>query len=206
MQSQTRRVNATMRKCTEMDAMNRLYSIQLIEQRERIENLRRKLNSYNKNIEQQESIFNHLIKYTDGFLNNIIAFLENLTYTKKFNILTSCSRCYLVDDKDEINLVNNFNKASTCICKKIKSRKSVNNKCKNTIVYNKTSFYVEENTNRKKNKKNKNKYKKDLKKKYLQQNENIYNLHNPYDTVEVKELYNIYRKQSLSSCDNYYIN
>ncbi|EWC73819.1 hypothetical protein C923_05483, partial [Plasmodium falciparum UGT5.1] len=37
-----------------------------------------------------------------------------------------------------------------------------------------------------------------MKKKNVQLNENIYNLHNPYDTVEIRDLYNIYRKKSTT--------
>ncbi|VTZ67728.1 conserved Plasmodium protein, unknown function [Plasmodium chabaudi chabaudi] len=198
-------MNATLRRCAEMDDMNNLYNAQLIEQRERIESLKKKLNIYNKNIEEHEGVFKNIIKYTDGFLTNIAGFLGNINYSKNFNMVVGCAKYCLVDDK-ELNLVGNFSttnhECKTCKCLKIQSKKSISNKCQNTIVYNKTSFYVEDNTNNKKKKKKK----KNPKKKYLQQNQNIYNLNNPYDTVEVKELYDIYRKQSLASIDDYYIN
>ncbi|KJP88978.1 hypothetical protein AK88_01270 [Plasmodium fragile] len=228
--------NVPLRKCTEMEYMCHLYNTQLIEQRERINEIKKKLNSYNRTIQEQENVFNHFTKYTDGFLNNIITFLGNFTNSKRFGVFGTCARYCLVDDRNELNIGKerktkgvkkisnvgnihhayggndpyrrsnyNCNCSCTCCCKKIKSRKSVSNQCQNTIVYNKTSFYVEENTNRKKNKK-KAKNKKGLKKKYLQLTKNIYNLKNPYDTVEVRDLYDIYRKQSSSHCDHYYVN
>ncbi|GAW82863.1 hypothetical protein, conserved [Plasmodium gonderi] len=225
MHAESRQVNATMRKCTEMEYMCRLYSIQLIEQRERINKIKKKLNSYNQNIQEQENILSHLTKYTGGFLNNVMTFVENFTNSKRLGMLGSCARYCLVDDRNEINVkegrkskgakrdkngMNMLNGTTNCHCncryKQINSKKCVSNQCQNTIVYNKTSFYVEENANRKKNKKSKSKLKKGLKKKYLQLTENIYNLHKPYDTVEVKDLYDIYRKQKSTYCDHYYIN
>ncbi|KEG01514.1 hypothetical protein YYE_03610 [Plasmodium vinckei vinckei] len=180
-------MNATLRRCAEMDSMNNFYSAQLIEQRERIESLKKKLNVYNKNIEEHEGVFKNIIKYTDGFLTTIAGFLGNINYSKNFSMVVGCAKYCLIDDK-ELNLVGNFstgnNECKTCKCLKIQSKKSINN------------------TNKKKKKKKK----KNTKKKYLQQNQNIYNLNNPYDTVEVKELYDIYRKQSLASIDDYYIN
>ncbi|VTZ75360.1 conserved Plasmodium protein, unknown function [Plasmodium yoelii] len=199
-------MNATLQKCAEMDKMHNLYNNRLIEQRERIESLKKKLNLYNKNIEQHESVFKNIIKYTDGFLSNIAQFLGNINYSKRLNMITGCAKYYLIDDK-ELNLTGNFNtvnhECKRCKCLKIQSQKSISNKCQNTIVYNKTSFYVEDNNKKKKKKKN---AKKSTKKKSLYQNQNVYNLNNPYDTVEVKELYNIYRKQSLSSFNNYCMN
>ncbi|SBS87128.1 conserved Plasmodium protein, unknown function [Plasmodium ovale curtisi] len=208
MHKESMQVNATLQRCSEMDSMRRLYNIQLIQQRERIEKLKRKLQSYNQNIEKQESIFNNFVKYTDGFVSSVVAFLERFNYAKKLSILSSCARYCLVDNNDELNLVAmRGGNIGTSKRKKGKSKKIVNSKCKNTIVYNKTSFYMEENTNRKKNKKSKNTYKKELRKKFLHQTENIYNLYNPYDTIEVRDLYDIYRKQSLSVCsyEDYYI-
>ncbi|SCO59779.1 conserved Plasmodium protein, unknown function [Plasmodium berghei] len=120
-------------------------------------------------------------------------------------MITGCAKYYLIDDK-ELNLIGNFNttnhECKRCKCLKIQSQKSISNKCQNTIVYNKTSFYVEDNKKKKKKKHTK----KSTKKKNLYKNQNVYNLNNPYDTVEVKELYDIYRKQSLLSIDNYYMN
>ncbi|CAA9986879.1 conserved Plasmodium protein, unknown function [Plasmodium knowlesi strain H] len=236
MNGESRQVNAPLRKCTEMEYMCHLYNTQLIEQRERINEIKKKLNSYNQTIQEQENLFNHFTKYTDGFLNNIITFLGNFTNSKKFGMFGTCARYCLVDDRNEINFGkarkakgvkkvsnignihhsyggNDHNRRSncscncscTCCCKKFKSKKCVSNQCQNTIVYNKTSFYVEENTNRKKSKK-KGKHKNGLKKKYLQLTKNIYNLNNPYDTVEVRDLYDIYRKQSSSHCHHYYVN
>ncbi|ANQ06547.1 Uncharacterized protein PCOAH_00007620 [Plasmodium coatneyi] len=234
MNGESRQVNAPLRKCTEMEYMCHLYNTQLIEQRERINEIKKKLNSYNQTIQEQENLFNHFTKYTDGFLNNIITFLGNFTNSKKFGVFGTCARYCLVDDRNELNFGkgrkakglkkgpnlgnihhayggNDQNRSNyscncscTCCCKKIKSKKCVSNQCQNTIVYNKTSFYVEENTNRKKSKK-KGKHKNGLKKKYLQLTKNIYNLNNPYDTVEVRDLYDIYRKQSSSHCHHYYV-
>ncbi|CRG95877.1 conserved Plasmodium protein, unknown function [Plasmodium gallinaceum] len=200
MYNQNRRINATLKKCIEMDNLCHLYNIELMQQRERIENLKKKLHSYNKNIEAQESIFNNFIKYTDSFVNNIINFLENFNYSKNFNLFSQCARYCLIDDVDEIKLINHYNKINkinSCKNKKKKLTKLVN-KCKNSNL-NKNYFCVEEGKNIKKNKKKKIKSKDETKKKTLQQNENIYNLHQPYDTIEVKDLYNIYKKQRMSS-------
>ncbi|EUD66506.1 hypothetical protein C922_03140 [Plasmodium inui San Antonio 1] len=236
MHEESGQVSASLRKCTEMEYMCHVYNRQLIEQRERINEIKRKLNSYNRTIQEQENLFNHFTKYTDGFLNNIITFFGNFTNSKRFGVFGTCARYCLVDDRNELNFgketkgkgvkkvqnVGNIhhgyggndqkrrsygscNCNCTCCCRKIKSKKCVSNQCQNTIVYNKTSFYVEENTNRKKNKK-KSKHKKGLKKKYLRLTKNIYNLHKPYDTVEVRDLYDIYRTQSSSYCDHYYVN
>ncbi|CRH03778.1 conserved Plasmodium protein, unknown function [Plasmodium relictum] len=205
MHNQNKRINATLKKCIEMDNLCHLYNAELMQQRERIENLKKKLHLYNKNIEQQESIFNNFIKYTDGFLNNIITFLENFNYSKNFNLFSNCARYCLIDDVDEIKLINHYNKINkinSCKSKKKKFTKLVNSKYKNNN-FNRTNFYVEESKDLKKKKKKKIKYRDESKKKFLQQNENIYNLHQPYDTVEVKDLYNIYKKKRMNH-DYYY--
>ncbi|SOV83162.1 conserved Plasmodium protein, unknown function [Plasmodium sp. gorilla clade G3] len=211
MYDHSRQINATLKKCSEMDDMCHLYNMELMQQRERIENLKRKLHSYNKNIEEQESIFKNVIKYTDGFINNIITFLERFSNSKELNLLSNCAKYCLADDMDELNLINNFNKMNSINShkkKEIKTTKLVNSKYKNDNS-NKISIYSDENkVNKKipKKKKTKNKYKNDVKKKYLEINENIYNLHNPYDTVEIRDLYNIYRNKSTTLYENTYIN
>ncbi|CXI17921.1 conserved Plasmodium protein, unknown function [Plasmodium berghei] len=143
-------MNPTLQRCAEIDKMHNLYNTHLIEQRERIENLKKKLNLYNKNIEEHEGVFKNIIKYTDGVLNNIARFLGNINYSKNFSMITGCAKYYLIDDK-ELNLIGNFNttnhECKRCKCLKIQSQKSI-----------------------------------------------------------IKELYDIYRKQSLLSIDNYYMN
>ncbi|VWU49599.1 conserved protein, unknown function [Hepatocystis sp. ex Piliocolobus tephrosceles] len=202
MENEYKQMNSTVRRCVGVEYMCSLYNIQLLEQRERIENLKKKLDAYNKNIEQHNSVFNNIVKRTDGFFSNIIC-VKCCFVDDKVSFYNSLSKHVLVLSNtyinnwvyhEELNLINNFNKihsCRTCKCKKIQSKKYDSNRCNNTIVYKKTNFYVDENKNKMKKKKKKLK----KKKKSLLQNENIYGLISPYDTIEAKELYDIYKKK-----------
>lgn len=246
-------VNSIMKRCAEMDELGQLYNKELLQQRERIQNIKKKLHAYNENIKEHEGVFNNFAKCTDGFINQIVNFIESWSYTRNLSFLSDCKRVLQVDDSTEINLTNDHRYNSTCYdngsnkYSKKKSRRSSRRSRSREINFNKTYSYGQGYKSKsKKYKRSKmynnystsssnitssdsisssssssisnrysintkfnnyniynisnssRKYQEEPRRSSYRENENIFDLKYPYDTIEIKELYEIYKQKKIN--------
>lgn len=247
-------VNSIMKRCAEMDELGHLYNKELIQQRERIHNIKKKLHAYNENIKEHEGVFNNFAKCTDGFINQIVNFIESWSYTRNLSFLSNCKKVLQVDDSTEMNFTNDNRYNSTCYDEgstrysKRKSRKSSRSRSRE-INFNKTNSYGQAYKSRSKKYKRSKKYNnysisssnitssdnisssssrsssvsnrysintkfnnyniyninnssrryhEEPRRSYYRENENIFDLKYPYDTIEIKELYEIYKQKKIN--------